>query len=101
MDDDKYIDLIRSIEVEKGRMTTHEEVCAERYRGIASKMADLQSALDKVVSAVTAGDGRVAKWRDKILYAVIAVLFAAASWEGGQLWQHDVSHQTSALTRGE
>lgn len=86
MDDEAYVRLILAIEVEKGRMTTHEQVCAERWKNIDTKMVAFQTALDKVVAAVGAGNGRAGKWKDKILLSTIAVLFAFGSWAAGQLW---------------
>lgn len=99
MSDDLYVQVIREIEAVKGRQAGHEDVCTERYKALdqnivtfRKEVGDLKVEVDKVVKAVASSDGRAAKWKDKILYTTVAVLFAFACWAAGQIWAHDVSH---------
>lgn len=79
MDEDAYIRIVRDIEIQKGRMDGHERVCAERYK-------NLETIICEVKAAVTKSASGAAKWKDKLLYTAVAVLFAFACWAGGQLW---------------
>src|SRR5690349_6678556 len=78
MDDEAYVRLIREIEVERGRVSAHEMVCAERYKRIDEKLGFFQESFDKLVESVTKGDDKNSKWKDRIVYTTIAVLFAWA-----------------------
>lgn len=97
LSDEQYVSLIREIEAEKGARTGHERECAERYKRLDEKMDGFQTsladvkdafttALSEVKAAVVKTDGRGAKWKDRVLYSAIAVLFAFGAWAGGQLW---------------
>lgn len=99
MTDEQYISLIKEIEMQKGRLSGHEDVCGERYKNLDHQLTTVRDEIAKVVSAVASDSSRSSKWRDRILFTTIAALFAFATWAAGQLWSSDVTHpQPPSLT---
>lgn len=104
MTDEQYVSVVREIEAEKGARIGHERECAERYRRLDEKLdtfqdslvdvkddfnqalSEVKGAVSDVKKALVRSEGHGAKWKDKILYSVIFVLFGFAAWAGGQLW---------------
>lgn len=101
--------LIREIEVEKGRMSTHEQVCAERYRRIDEKLnaiplehtlirsdlSSLEGEIKKVAAALN-GTAWKANWKAwAIASALFATLLGALTWTGGQLYALEPARVTA------
>ena len=85
--DEAYVQLIRDIEHERGRMTAHEQVCAERYLGVNSKLEDLKTGVAEIRKAVTGQSGKMNRWAIAGLVAIMGVMISIITWEGGQLYQ--------------
>lgn len=87
MDEDVATRLIREIEVEKGRITTHEAVCAERYKATDGKLEELKTGVAEIRKTLSGQGGRMNRWAITALTAVMGVMLSIIAWEGGQLYQ--------------
>lgn len=75
-----------ALEVEKGRMNTHEGICAERYKNIANTMSETNAKLDRLVRATEKQSNWVSGRVIAFLAATIALLVGIAGWETSQLY---------------
>lgn len=87
MDDELAIRLIREIEVEKGRLATHEGVCAERYRNIEKTLGSFETKLDAVLTRAAANTPNMPPWLIWLLGIAAAGLVAVTSWSLGQVYE--------------
>lgn len=103
MAEEAYVQLVREIEAERGRMTAHEAVCAERYKGVDGKLEDLKTGVAEIRQAVTGQGGKMNRWAIAALTAVMGVMLSIIAWEGGQLYQVQPlrtaqAHTTTTIT---
>jgi len=95
-----FRDLIREIEKAKGTQSTHEKVCAERYKRIDEKLDELpvlHTALRSEISTLAtevkrladrlSGTAWKANWKAWALAGfLISILLGALAWTTGQLY---------------
>ena len=86
-DDDVLINLVREIEVDKGKLDTHERVCAERYLAIEKRFTSFEKTLNEAVQALNSTGSNTNRRIIAALIAALGVLGTAVAWEAGQLYQ--------------
>lgn len=117
-DDARLERLIRKVEanrveIERVRMgqSSHERVCAERYKRIEENTTNLKQGQERISGevakalenvnviekTVVAADGNMSKRLLGVAIAAITLLLGALAWQGGQLYALEplrVQHET-------
>jgi hypothetical protein len=93
MPEDAYTALVREIETEKGRMTAHELVCAERYkdmqkefRGLGAAIRSLTEEVGRVATTINAQPAKLSKWAIRGLVGIMGLMLSLIAWEARQLY---------------
>jgi hypothetical protein len=87
MEDDAYVRLVREIEIEKGRVAAHEQVCAERYGSINATLGEMKRDIKKITEAVASAPQALDKRTLSIAAAIMMLMISVIAWEGSQLYQ--------------
>lgn len=96
MADDAYVRLIREIEAERGKLTAHEGICAERYKNITDRQAEQGLKLDKLVTASERTSSVFDRRVIALLAATVSFLVGLATWEARELYvKHDAQSYIS------
>jgi hypothetical protein len=86
MPDEAYVALVRDIEVERGRMTAHEAVCAERYKGIINSLERMEKGINGLNAKVAKQPQVLNAWIVRGLVGVLVIAMGLVSWEAKQLY---------------
>lgn len=93
MDEQAFVGLVRDLEMAKGRIDGHERECAARYAGIQQWQQMHSERTDAMAVQVTAIAEKLGAHHEnahllnrKVLVALIAAMFGALCWAGGQLY---------------
>ena len=86
MDDDAYVRLVREIEIEKGRVAAHEQVCAERYGQIIAAVSEMKGDIKKITTALAGVPTALDKRTLTIAAAIMMIMVSIIAWEGSQLY---------------